>query len=106
MRARRDVPDATAPLIAALLADAAAAGCTARVLSVDTRDWASATFVGIQARVVLALAGKGGDDWLARLPEAELTLWRHVVADIAIDADAMVAGERRVTLAVLALVAA
>lgn len=106
MSARREAPDATVPLVRALLADAAAAGCVARELSVEARDWASATFVGTQAWVVLALAGAGVDDWLARLPEAELPLWRHMVADIVVDADAMVAGERQVELAVLTLVAA
>jgi len=106
MRARGEVPDAGAPLMRALLADAAAAGCIARAVSASARDWASATFVGAQHRIVLAVAGTGADDWVRQLPEADLPVWRHVVADLTVDAVAMEEGERRVTIAALVLVAA
>jgi hypothetical protein len=106
MRARQDRPDAGAPLMQALLADAAAAGCAARELSATAHDWASATFIGAQHRIVVAVAGEGAAGWIGGLPEAELRLWRHIVADLTIDAVAVADGEHVVTIGALTLVAA
>ena len=109
MSARRDgsdTPDACVPLVRALLADAAAAGCVARAVSETARDWASATFVGARHHIVIAVTGEGADDWARNLSEADLPLWRHIVADLTIDTVATVGEERHVTIAALTLVAA
>ncbi|MBD8548520.1 hypothetical protein [Sphingomonas sp. CFBP 8760] len=109
MSARRDrpgTPDAGVPLVRALLADAAAAGCAARVVSATARDWASATFVGARHHIVIAVTGEGADGWTRHLPEADLPLWQHIVADLTIDAVTTVGEERHVTIAALTLVAA
>jgi len=109
MSARRepvDTPDANVPLVRALLVDAAAAGCAARVVSAAARDWASATFVGARHRIVIAVTGEGADGWIDGLPEAELPLWRHIVADLTVDAVVVTDDGRHVTIAALTLVAA
>ncbi|MBO9670925.1 MAG: hypothetical protein J7485_10445 [Sphingobium sp.] len=74
-------------LIAALLA---LAGEAARIDDASFRPWCSATFLGAQHRITLRIAGKdthARTDQLARnLPEAELVIPGHIVADVAVDA--------------------
>lgn len=87
--------DPGALLERALLTSAAAAGCAARIDAVDWSRWASATFTG--ARQTVTLVGDGSpafEAWLAGLPEAELPLRGHLVADLAIVA------RRRLTIGV------
>ncbi|WP_448663649.1 hypothetical protein ACG3SL_02945 [Sphingomonas sp. CJ20] len=78
-------PDAGTLLARALVAAADAAGCPVMLVEGDWTRWASATFVG--ARHVLVLRGPCGtalDRWIAGLPDAELALRGHLVADLTI----------------------
>jgi hypothetical protein len=105
MTARRERADAGVLLVRALIADAAAAGCTAREVSATAHDWASATFVGMRHRIVLAVTGDA-DRWARALPEAEFRMWRHIVADLVVEAMESAGEERQVTIAALTLLAA
>ncbi len=79
--------DCQGRLVAALLA---LAGEGASLEAASLRPWCSATFVGAQHRLTLRLAGADAfarADRLANgLPEAELSLPGHVVADLVVDA--------------------
>lgn len=87
--ARRHRPaDGGERVARALTAHAARAGCTVALRVLTVEPWASATFAG--SVVTLALTAPQGpalSDWLAALPEAEIPLGRHLVADIAVEAD-------------------
>lgn len=75
-------PDAATLLERALIASARFPLTV--VDTVSTR-WASATFVG--ARHALTLAGdwsECADRWLVNLPEAELPIPRHLVAEVVV----------------------
>lgn len=79
-------PDAETLLRRALEAQAEAAGCPVTLVESDWSRWASATFTG--ARHLLRLAAPPSpalDAWIARLPEADLRLRRHLVADLAVE---------------------
>lgn len=71
---------------AALLAKAIAhdtQGCSFQLGQVRTRPWASATFEG--ERVEIELNGvEPGAAWLAELPETELKVRGHYVADLVV----------------------
>lgn len=87
VRAQAHMPrDPHARLIAALLG---LAGLHTRLASASSRPWASATFVGAQHRIVLTMAdaddGARAAAFAAQLPEAELRIPGHIVADITID---------------------
>ncbi|HWK36525.1 hypothetical protein [Sphingomonas sp.] len=78
-------PDAATLLERALIADAARAGVAIHITACDSTRWASATFSG--ARHVLTLVLDGGDAgraWLAALPETDLPMRGHLVADLAV----------------------
>lgn len=78
-------PDAATLLRAALSRSAAATGCRLTVEATVTTRWASATFAGARHR--LTLHGEDAaalDVWVAALPEADLPLRRHLVADVAV----------------------
>lgn len=77
-------PDPARLLLAALRRSAAAAGCAPKLVHAAETPWASATFVGGQHRV--HVTGTELDVWLAALPEAGLPLWRHLVADLVVEA--------------------
>ena len=53
------------------------------------RSWASITFAGARHQITLAFDGAeavaGGEQLIAELPEADLQVPRHLVADAAID---------------------
>lgn len=55
----------------------------------DIRPWHSATFVGMQHRLTLALQGTDtsarADALAASLPEAEFAIRGHIVVDLAVD---------------------
>lgn len=74
-------------LVVALLA---LAGEGARIDDAGFRPWCSATFLGAQHRVALRIAGKDArtraDQLAHNLPEAELVIPGHIVADAAVDA--------------------
>jgi hypothetical protein len=75
-------PDAGTLLGRALVADAVRHGIGAAVRGWATHPWASATFLGACHRGVLAVDGEGIDAWLAALPERELAVRGHLVADL------------------------
>jgi hypothetical protein len=62
----------------------------ASLVAAGLRPWCSATFIGAQHQMTVRIAhdpGLGRAEALARtLPEAELVLRGHIVADVAIDA--------------------
>lgn len=79
-------PDAETLLRRALEASAEAAGCSVTLAESDWTRWASATFTG--ARHLLSLAAPPSpalDAWIASLPEAELRLRGHLVADLVVE---------------------
>jgi len=86
--------DAATLLSRALLADARGHGLTLVVDSWRAHPWASATFVGDRHAALLAIAGDA-DAWLRALPECELAVRGHLVADLTVTcrADGMVALE-------------
>lgn len=55
--------------------------------------WASVTFTGARHEVRLSVAGDAGRQWIAGLPEADLPMRGHLVADVAVIAVAQ-DGER------------
>lgn len=78
-------PDAGTLLRRAIERDAERHGCDVLVDAVDLTPWASATFAGARHRLTLrGDPGAAFDAWLARLPEADLPLRRHLVADLAL----------------------
>lgn len=55
------------------------------VLAGDSRPWASVTFSGARHRLALdAGAAAGLDAWLAGLPERDMPLRGHLVADVVV----------------------
>lgn len=82
MRARL-TGDIGALLGRALEADAATADAAVTVGEVHARPWCSATFEGERCRVVLYFAAPP-TAWLDALPEAELPMRLHYVADLRI----------------------
>ncbi len=77
-------PDAATLLERRLRIAAEAAGVTIAIPQSDWTRWASATFVGARHRLTLASDDPGFGDWLATLPEAELPLRGHLVADVVV----------------------
>ena len=97
-------PDAATLLERALLAAAQASGCPLTVTRSDWTRWSSATFTG--ARHLLTLAGEADpalDDWVAGLPEAEITLRGHLVADCVVMRVEKKEGRATIALEVLTL---
>lgn len=89
-------------LLRALADSAQAAGADIVVTRSDATRWASATFTG--ARHAVELAGTASDAterWLADLPESELGLVGHLVADLKIVAMAQAGADLTVSLEVL-----
>lgn len=78
-------PDCATLLARALSASATAAGLLFGIEATRSTRWHSATFAGarhvFEARVS---SSERTDRWLAELPEADLSLRRHLVADVAI----------------------
>lgn len=95
-------PDAGTLLARALIAAAEADGIALTLVDSDWTHWASATFVGAQHR--LSVAGPAApaiDDWLTALPERELALRGHLLADLTIVA--MRASSERIEAEIRAL---
>ncbi|MCH7860476.1 hypothetical protein ACQKOH_09765 [Sphingomonas sp. NPDC092331] len=79
-------PDAETLLRRALEASAEAAGCPVALVESDWTRWASATFTGARHLFALAAPPSGAfDAWIAGLPDAELRLRGHLVADLAVE---------------------
>jgi hypothetical protein len=78
-------PDAGTALVRAIEASAKRAGCTVRMKASDWTRWASATFTGARHELSLEADESGAlDGWLAELPEAELPIRGHLVADVVV----------------------
>ncbi len=80
-------PDVATLVERALLADAARCGLAATVTAANLTRWASATFAGARHR--LTLTGSVDDRvkaWLDGLPEANLPLRGHLIADVVVEA--------------------
>ena len=76
-------PDAGTLLVRALYRSACAAGCPLEIADSDWVRWASATFTGARHTIRwTALPSPALDAWLAALPDADLLLRGHLVADI------------------------
>jgi hypothetical protein len=79
-------PDAETLLRRALEAGAESAGCSLTSTESDWTRWASATFTG--ARHLLRLTGSPSarfENWITALPETELRLRGHLVADLVVE---------------------
>jgi len=77
-------PDAATLLARLLAARAAAADVAWAVRDWRTRPWASATFVGDRHEVLVTLGGEAAPAFAAALPEADLPVRGHLVADCAV----------------------
>lgn len=77
--------DPAAPLVRALLADAAAAGARARAVAIDSQAWSSATFTGTRYRIVLA--GQQLRPWARGLDADTLRLPRQWLGELAVECD-------------------
>ncbi|MEO7691054.1 MAG: hypothetical protein ABIS51_17365 [Sphingomonas sp.] len=78
-------PDPGTALVRALEANARRAGCPVRLNASDWTRWASATFTGARHEVTLEAEESGAlDGWLTELPEADLPIRGHLVADVII----------------------
>lgn len=92
-------PDATTLLERRLRIAAEAAGVAITITASDATPWASATFNGARHRLTLAGDGAPFARWVAGLPEADLPLRGHLVADLVVRR--AVAGDGAVVLEVL-----
>ncbi len=79
-------PDAATLLERRLRIAAEAAGATIAITASDWVRWASATFNGARHRVTIAGEGARFEAWMATLPEADLPVRGHLVADLAVAA--------------------
>ena len=94
--------DADARLRRALSGSAHAAGAAITIVRSDATRWASATFTGARHAVELAAeASDAVERWLGELPEAELAMAGHLVADLKIVAMLQAGSDLTVTLEVL-----
>ena len=75
-------PDVTALLERRLRISAEAAGVSIGIVAADAIPWASATFNGARHQLTLESVDVGFALWLATLPEADLPLRGHLVADL------------------------
>lgn len=99
-------PGPTTLLERAIAASAKAHGMTIAFDATRMTRWESATFLG--ARHVLearAPAADAIDPWLAQLPEADLPLHGHLVADLAITAAMRDGMDHRFTIEALTVIA-
>jgi len=78
-------PDAATMLGRAIERLASEAGCGAAIRHSDWQRWASATFSGARHQFSLvAPPSPALDAWLATLPEAEIALPGHLLADLSV----------------------
>lgn len=78
-------PDVSTALARALDKAARHAGCPVDLLQSDWQRWASATFCGARHQLTLAaIPSPLLEGWIAALPEAEIALRGHLLADIAV----------------------
>lgn len=78
-------PDPGTALVRAIEVNARSARCPVRMSASDWTRWASATFAGGRHELTLAADESSAlDDWLTELPETELPIRGHLVADIVV----------------------
>lgn len=83
-------PDAATLLRRAIEANARRAGCSIGIADCHSERWASATFVGGRHRLTITASQSAAlDRWVAALPDADLPIRHHLVADV------VLAGTRR-----------
>ncbi|MGN5374743.1 hypothetical protein [Sphingomonas hankookensis] len=75
-------PDAATLVERRLRIAAEAAGVTVALAASDPTPWASATFNGARHRLRVTGDGAAFEHWIAALPEADLPLRGHLVADL------------------------
>lgn len=90
-------PDALTLLERRLRIAAETAGVAIDIPESEAVPWASATFNGARHRLTMTSDDVGFDAWLAGLPEADLPLRGHLVADLAV-VGREVPAERQVAL--------
>lgn len=90
-------PEVTTLLERRLRISAEAAGVSIEIVGSRSTPWASATFNGARHHLALESADAGFAPWLATLPEADLPLRGHLVADLIVPG----AGDRSATIEVL-----
>lgn len=94
--------DAAVLLGRALRGLAAAADRPVRIVANEGRDWSSATFIGMRHRILLtARPGSSFDRWLATLPEMDVPLRGHIVADLTVEQVRVENGEAYATVLAL-----
>lgn len=97
-------PDVGTLLVRALYRLSCTAGCPLEIVESDWVRWASATFTGARhAMIWRAAPSVALDDWLAALPEAEVALRGHLLADITVSAVTRTAECTGVELAALTI---
>lgn len=84
MSKRRVPSDPTHDLMQALTRDATRAGCVVTLIDTVETPWSSATFTGTLLHIMIAVTDCGSDAWLDALPERDLPVRRHLVADLAV----------------------
>ena len=84
----------------AILAHASRNGITATVVEAQATPWASATFAGARHRLTLNVEGDARS-WVAGLSEADLTIRRHLVADLVVEDQCKGNGWTTATIGVL-----
>ncbi len=77
-------PDAGTLLDRRLRIAAEAAGVTIAITDSDWVRWSSATFSGARHRVTVMSEDAGLDPWLATLPDADLPMRGHLVAELVV----------------------
>lgn len=86
-------PDAATLLERALRTSAERAGCPVTIMASDMTRWASATFVGARHSITLAASPSAAlTQWIADLPEADLPLRNHLVAEASVTSTRHAAG--------------
>lgn len=95
-------PDVGTLLVRALYRDSVAAGCPLEIIDSDWVRWASATFNGARHAMTWCAAPSDTlDAWLAALPDADLTLRGHLLADVAVTAVTRTADNVRIEIEAL-----
>lgn len=94
--------DAATLLERALAQDGGRAQVTFEVNAMSSTRWASATFMGARHRMTIdGPSSPAIGPWLSQLPEADLPLRGHLVADLAVVEHAHADGRFRATIEVL-----
>lgn len=94
-------PDVATLLERRLRISAEAAGVSIDIVASKWNGWASATFIGAQHQLTIESSDAGFAAWLATLPDADLTLRGHLVADLSVVAGAALPARQTTTIEAL-----